>query len=63
MPVLAREVACPDGVVDAHAIGLRAAKLSFAEQAEVGDPHESDLQQLKYLWHTVLAHGSDVLSP
>ena len=59
MPALARAVARPDGVVDAHAIGVRAARLPFAEPTETGDPHESDLQQLKYLWHTVLAHGHD----
>jgi GNAT superfamily N-acetyltransferase len=59
MPVIAEEVARPDGVVDAHAIGLRAASVAFAEPTVMGDDHESDLQQLKYLWHTLLAHGHD----
>lgn len=59
MPVVAREVARPDGVVDAHAIGVRAAGATFAEPTAMGDAHESDLQQLKYLWHTLLAHGHD----
>lgn len=59
MPAVARNVARADGVVDAHAIGRRAAQLPFEEPVEMGDPHESDLQQLKYLWHTVLARGND----
>ena len=59
MPTLAMEVARPDGVIDAHGIGVRAANLRYAEPTEMGDPNESDLQQLKYLWHTLLAHGHD----
>lgn len=59
MPVVAREVARSDGVVDAHAIGVRAARVTFAEPTAMGDAHESDLQQLKYLWHTLLAYGHD----
>jgi hypothetical protein len=59
MPALAQVVARPDGVIDAHAIGVRAANVRFAEPTLAGDPHDSDLQQLKYLWHTVLAHGHD----
>ena len=59
MPALAAEVARPDGVIDAHAIGVRAANLRYAEPTEMGDPHDSDLQQLKYLWHTLLAYGHD----
>lgn len=27
--------------------------------AVLGDPTESTPQQLKYLWHTLLAHGHD----
>lgn len=59
MPVVAREVARSDGVVDAHAIGVGAARVTFAEPTAMGDAHESDLQQLKYLWHTLLGHGHD----
>ena len=59
MPALAREVARADGVVDAQAIGVRAAEVSFAEPTAKGDLPDSDLQQLKYLWHTALAHGHD----
>jgi len=59
MPALAREVARQDGMVDAHAIGRRASQLRFTDPLEIGDPDDSDLQQLKYLWHTVLAHGRD----
>lgn len=59
MPEVARQVARPDGIVDAHAIGVRAASTVFAEPTAMGDDHESDLQQLKYLWHTLLAHGHD----
>lgn len=49
----------PDGVVDAHAIGRRATKLPFTEPIVAGDTPDSDLQQLKYLWHTLLACGKD----
>jgi len=59
MPALARRVARSDGVVDAHAIGMRAAKAGFAEPTSTGDAHDAELQQLKYLWHTLLAHGHD----
>lgn len=59
VPALAREVALPDGVIDAHAIGVRAAGIRFAEPTVMGDHPDSDLQQLKYLWHTLLAHGHD----
>jgi hypothetical protein len=62
MPTLAKEVARPDGIVDAQAIGRRVAVLPFEEPGQMGDPHESDLQQLKYLWHTLLAHGRDAPS-
>ncbi len=63
MPTLATEVARPDGVIDAHAIGVRAANLSYAEPIAMGDPYDSDLQQLKYLWHTLLAYGHDAATP
>jgi Protein of unknown function (DUF3626) len=59
MPTLGRAVARPDGVVDAHAIGLRAAKVPYANATPSGDSDDSELQQLKYLWHTLLAHGHD----
>lgn len=59
MPSLARRVAHADGLVDAHAIGRAAAELAFGEPTAMGDAPESELQQLKYLWHTVLVHGHD----
>lgn len=58
MPDLARRVA-DSGLVHARAIGARAAAIGFTEPCPDGDPPESELQQLKYLWHTVVAHGHD----
>lgn len=62
MPSLARSVARPDGIVDARVIGEAAARERFEEPSESGDPPHSTLQQLKYLWHTLLAHGRDANS-
>jgi hypothetical protein len=62
MPILARQVARADGFVDADRIGRAVTTLEFGEPTITGDPPESKLQQLKYLWHTVLAHGTDVAS-
>ncbi|MEQ1698619.1 MAG: DUF3626 domain-containing protein [Ilumatobacteraceae bacterium] len=62
MPGLARRVAGPSGVVDARAIGLAAATHGYGEPTPLGDPPESPLQQLKYLWHTLLHHGHDAES-
>lgn len=57
MPALADRVARPGHVVHARAIGVAAARLPFVEPARSGDPPRSPEQQLKYLWHTVLAFG------
>lgn len=62
MPALAREVARADGVVDARAIGLKAARLRLEEPPLDGDAPESEIQQLKYLWHTLVAFGHDATS-
>jgi hypothetical protein len=62
MPGLARQVARPDGIVDARAIGVVAARERFEEPTQLGDPPDSSWQQLKYLWHTVLSHGRDAAS-
>lgn len=59
MPALARRVAGSGGVVDARAIGLAAAREPFQESGPSGDAPGSTPQQLKYLWHTVLRHGTD----
>ncbi|MCP3883323.1 MAG: DUF3626 domain-containing protein [Sulfitobacter sp.] len=59
MPALARYVADDRGVVDAAAIGRAAASITPHPPLPEGDPDESDTQQLKYLWHTVLAHGTN----
>ena len=61
MPALARRVARPDGVVDAYAIGIAARRLRLERPLPEGDPPDSDLQQLKYRWHTLLAHGYDAV--
>lgn len=57
MPALASKVARPDGIVDAAAIGTAAAAEPFEEPTPLGDSPDRPLQQLKYLWHTILAHG------
>lgn len=59
MPPLARKVARPDGIVDVQVIGAAAARERFEEPTKSGDPPDSTLQQLKYLWHTLLARGRD----
>jgi len=59
MSTLARQVAATDGVVHARAIGIAAARINFKEPTPDGDSADSALQRLKYLWHTVLAHGHD----
>jgi hypothetical protein len=60
MPPLARRVA-RDGIVDASSIGIAARRVRVDRPPPEGDPPDSDLQQLKYLWHTVLAHGHDAV--
>ena len=57
MPRLAEQVARSDGIVDARSIGVTAARVPYDEPILLGDPPAAPLQQLKYLWHTVLAHG------
>ncbi len=59
MPRLAKRVARADGFVDAWTIGQAASAVILDEPTPDGDPPESGLHQLKYLWHTVLAHGRD----
>jgi Protein of unknown function (DUF3626) len=59
MPPLARRVARHDGVVDACSIGIAARQIGVDRPSPGGDPPDSELQQLKYLWHTVLAYGHD----
>ena len=61
MPPLARRVARPDRVVDARSIGNAARRVRVERPLAGGDPPGSDLQQLKYLWHTLLAHGHDAV--
>lgn len=59
MPPLARTVAGPAGIVHARAIGVAAAAHPYEDPSPLGDPTESTTQQLKYLWHTLLANGHD----
>ena len=60
MPPLARRVA-RNGVVDACSIGIAARRVRVDRPSLGGDPPDSDFQQLKYLWHTVLAQGHDAV--
>lgn len=62
MPAVARHVAHADGIVHARAIGIAAAQHPYAEPTPLGDPPDSTPQQLKYLWHTLLALGHDARS-
>ncbi|MCU1504748.1 MAG: hypothetical protein JWM12_4102 [Ilumatobacteraceae bacterium] len=59
MPAVARRGARQDGVVDARSIGVAAAATPHPPARPDGDPSDSDAQQFKYLWHTLLAHGHD----
>ena len=59
MSAVARRVAGPEETISAHAIGLAASRERFDEPTPLGDSPDSILQQLKYLWHTLLAHGHD----
>lgn len=60
-PQLARRIARPDGLVDAAAIGIAVRSCEVGRPSERGDPEDSPLQQLKYVWHAVVAFGSDAL--
>ena len=62
MPEVGRRVARPDGIVDAAAIGRAARLVVPGPPLPGGDPPESELQLLKYLWHTVVAYGHDASS-
>jgi hypothetical protein len=62
MPALAGRVADASGIVHARAIGHAASQERFEEPTPVGDSPDSVLQQLKYLWHTVVAYGKDAVS-
>lgn len=62
MPALARRVAGPDAVVTARHIGVAAARVPLPPPGPAGDAAGSDLQQLKYLWHVVFAHGRPAAS-
>lgn len=59
MPSLALAVTRPGHILHARAIGAAALQHPYDEPTRVGDPPESPLQQLKYLWHTLLAYGHD----
>ena len=62
MTALAREVAGPNSFINAHSIGVAARSIAVTPMQPGGDSHDSRAQQLKYLWHTLLARGSDVVS-
>ena len=61
MPEVARRVARPDGIVDAAAIGRAARGVVPGPPLPGGDRPASELQLLKYLWHTVVACGHDAV--
>lgn len=56
---LGRRIARTDGLLDAFTIGSAAQEVRLGPALVEGDPPESDLQQLKYLWHALLAFGHD----
>ena len=57
MPDVTRRVARPDGIVDAAAIRRAARLVVPGPPLPGGDPPDSELQLLKYLWHTVVVYG------
>jgi hypothetical protein len=59
MPEVGARAARADGVVDARSIGVAARAIRLSDMQTAGDPPESEAQQLKYLWHTLLALGVD----
>jgi hypothetical protein len=59
MPGLAARVAAADRIFDAAAIGRAAAAIEPDPPTPEGDPALGELQQLKYLWHTLLTYGHD----
>ena len=59
MPDVGTRAARADGVIDVRSLGVAARAIHLAEMQTSGDPQESEAQQLKYLWHTLLAFGSD----
>lgn len=59
MPDVGARAVRTDGVIDARSIGVTARAIRLPEMRTSGDPPESEAQQLKYLWHTLLAFGSD----
>lgn len=59
MVALAAEVADGSGFVDAASIGRSARAISPTSPTFSGDSGDSPAQQLKYLWHCVLALGHD----
>jgi hypothetical protein len=58
---LGRRIARADGLLDAFTIGCAAPGAPLGPPTAEGDPPESDLQQLKYLWHALLAFGHDAV--
>jgi hypothetical protein len=56
---LGRRIARTDGLLDAFTIGSAAQGTWPGPALAEGDPPDSDLQQLKYLWHALLAFGHD----
>ena len=59
MPDVGARAARADGVIDARSIGVTARAIRLPDMQSSGDPPESEVQQLKDLWHTLLAFGSD----
>jgi len=59
MPALAIQAARADGKLDAAALGRHARTITHTLPSPDGDPPDSDLQQIKYLWHCLVLLGAD----
>lgn len=59
MLTLAQDVARPDDVLDAAALGRWATRIPWSDPTPDGDPADGPRQQIKYLWHCLLRFGHD----
>lgn len=59
LPGMAREIARPDGIVDAAVIGDRARAIEPGPPAALGDQSDHPLQWVKHLWQALVVFGSD----
>lgn len=59
LPVMAGEVARPDGLVDAAVIGDRARTIEPGPPTPAGDQGDHPLQWVKHLWQALVVFGHD----